>query len=169
VYDVAVCRRCGENAAQSFRFFFYATIGCKDSVAARKAGRTTPYVQSAGDLALLAGIVVIYITFGTFDLTKIVQTLATSPTPRLGSGTGWSIRATDVITGLLVLLVMTKSIQFPFHVWCTYGDGMRMGAFALVISHLCGHGLFKVTLFLNSGANIHKARVEFKLPPQRAA
>jgi NADH:ubiquinone oxidoreductase subunit 5 (subunit L)/multisubunit Na+/H+ antiporter MnhA subunit len=43
------------------------------------------------------------------------------------------------------------------------------GAFALVTCHLCTHGLFKATLFLNSGANIHKARVEFKLSPQRAA
>ncbi|MCP9462135.1 MAG: NADH-quinone oxidoreductase subunit L [Nitrospira sp.] len=218
----------------------------KDSDAARKAGRTTLYVQSAGDLALLAGIVMIFITFGTFDLTKIIQTLATSPTPRLGSGAGWSIKATDVVTGLLVLSVMTKSAQFPFHVWLpgtieaptpvsamlhagivnaggflvnrlapifgsapttlyllfmigamtaligastmltqssvkralvysTMGQMGYMvmecglGAFALGIFHLCAHGLFKATLFLNSGANIHKARVEFKLPPQRAA
>ncbi len=39
-----------------------------------------------------------------------------------------------------------------------------LGAFALAIFHLCAHGLFKATLFLNSGTNIHKARTEFKLP-----
>jgi len=42
-----------------------------------------------------------------------------------------------------------------------------LGAFALAIFHLCAHGLFKATLFLNSGAQIHKARTEFKLPEQR--
>lgn len=218
----------------------------QDSVSARKAGRVTLYVQGAGDLALLAGIVVIYMTFGTFELTKMFQTLATSPTtPQLGSGAWWSIRAPDVITGLLVLSVMTKSAQFPFHVWLpgtieaptpvsamlhagivnaggflvnrlaplfgsspttlyilfvvgaltaligastmltqssvkralvysTMGQMGYMvmecglGAFALGIFHLCAHGLFKATLFLNSGANIHKARIEFKLPRHRA-
>ncbi len=40
-----------------------------------------------------------------------------------------------------------------------------LGAFALAVFHLCAHGLFKATLFLNSGSVIHKARKEFKLPP----
>jgi NADH-quinone oxidoreductase subunit L len=40
-----------------------------------------------------------------------------------------------------------------------------LGAFALAVFHLCAHGLFKATLFLNSGVNIHKSRTEFKLPP----
>jgi NADH-quinone oxidoreductase subunit L len=39
-----------------------------------------------------------------------------------------------------------------------------LGAFALAIFHLCAHGLFKATLFLNSGTNIQRARTEFKLP-----
>jgi NADH-quinone oxidoreductase subunit L len=39
-----------------------------------------------------------------------------------------------------------------------------LGAFALAVFHLCAHGLFKATLFLNSGTNIQKARHEFKLP-----
>jgi NADH-quinone oxidoreductase subunit L len=43
-----------------------------------------------------------------------------------------------------------------------------LGAFALAIFHLCAHGLFKATLFLNSGTNIHRARTEFKLPSHHA-
>jgi NADH-quinone oxidoreductase subunit L len=43
-----------------------------------------------------------------------------------------------------------------------------LGAFALAVFHLCAHGLFKATLFLNSGSVIHKARTEFKLPPSAA-
>jgi NADH-quinone oxidoreductase subunit L len=43
-----------------------------------------------------------------------------------------------------------------------------LGAFALAIFHLCAHGLFKATLFLNSGAGIQKARAELRLPHQHA-
>jgi len=42
-----------------------------------------------------------------------------------------------------------------------------LGAFALAIFHLCAHGLFKATLFLNSGANIHRARLDFNVPGHR--
>lgn len=218
----------------------------KESAAARRAGRTTLRVQSLGDAALLAGIALIYTTFGTFDLTTLFQTLADSTAaPRLGAGTWWSVEAVNAVTALLILSVMTKSAQFPFHVWLpgtieaptpvsamlhagivnaggflvnrlaplfgsspttlyilfvvgaltaligastmltqssvkrtlvysTMGQMGYMvmecglGAFALAIFHLCAHGLFKATLFLNSGANIHKARTEFKLPAQHA-
>jgi len=43
-----------------------------------------------------------------------------------------------------------------------------LGAFALAIFHLCAHGLFKATLFLNSGTGIHRAKTEFKLPSHHA-
>jgi NADH-quinone oxidoreductase subunit L len=44
-----------------------------------------------------------------------------------------------------------------------------LGAFALAVFHLCAHGLFKATLFLNSGSNIHKARTEFRVPDSHSA
>lgn len=218
----------------------------RNSPAACKAGRIALRVQSLGDAALFVAIVLLYMKFGTFDLTALFQALnsATGPS-RLVAGLGWSIDAVSAITMLLILSVMTKSAQFPFHVWLpgtieaptpvsamlhagivnaggflvnrlaplfgstpttlyilfvvgaltaligastmltqssvkrtlvysTMGQMGYMvmecglGAFALAIFHLCAHGLFKATLFLNSGANIHKARTEFKLPPQHA-
>ena len=39
-----------------------------------------------------------------------------------------------------------------------------LGAFALAIFHLIAHGLFKATIFLNSGEVIHAARREPRLP-----
>src|SRR5262249_37911462 len=39
-----------------------------------------------------------------------------------------------------------------------------LGAFALAISHLIAHGLFKAPIFLNSGQVIHAARQEPRLP-----
>jgi NADH-quinone oxidoreductase subunit L len=214
------------------------------SRAARNAGRTTLRVQGFGDAALLVAVGLLYAAFGTFDLTRLPQLVSEAPAlPVFGAGTWWEIDAITAITLALILSVMTKSAQFPFHVWLpgtieaptpvsamlhagivnaggflvnrlaplyglaptalyvlfivgavtaligastmltqssikrtlvysTMGQMGYMvmecglGAFALAIFHLCAHGLFKATLFLNSGANIHKARTEFKLPEE---
>ncbi len=211
------------------------------SFAARMAGRTTLRVQGFGDAALLVGILLIYAKFGTFDLTELFRAIQSSPAPLLWAGTVFEINSITAITLLILIAVMTKSAQFPFHVWLPgtleaptpvsamlhagivnaggflvnrlaplYGiapmslhlmfliGGLTaligattmltqpsikrtlvystmgqmgymimecgLGAFALAVFHLCAHGLFKATLFLNSGANIQKARSEFKLP-----
>jgi len=39
-----------------------------------------------------------------------------------------------------------------------------LGAFSLAVFHLIAHGLFKATMFLNSGNVIHKARLEAHFP-----
>jgi NADH-quinone oxidoreductase subunit L len=214
------------------------------SPAAQRAGRTTLRVQGIGDAALLCGILLIYTAFGTFDIPTLFQTVKEGAAPMIGAGTWWETEVVSAVTLLLVLSIMTKSAQFPFHIWLpgtieaptpvsamlhagivnaggflvnrlaplyglapttlyvlfvvgaltaligastmltqpsikrtlvysTMGQMGYMvmecglGAFALAIFHLCAHGLFKATLFLNSGANIHKARTEFKLPEQQ--
>ena len=212
------------------------------SPTARKAGRTTLLVQGIGDAALLIAIILTYTTFGTLDLTELFQVVdSASSIPLFWKGTWWEINSITVITLVLVITIMTKSAQFPFHVWLPgtieaptpvsamlhagivnaggflinrlaplYGMAPTtlhilfvigaltvltgattmltqssikrtlvystmgqmgymvmecgLGAFALGIFHLCAHGLFKATLFLNSGTTIHRARTEFKLP-----
>ena len=201
-------------------------------------------MQGIGDAALLFGILLIYTAFGTFDIPTLFQTVKEGAAPMIGAGTWWETDVVSAVTLLLVLSIMTKSAQFPFHIWLpgtieaptpvsamlhagivnaggflvnrlaplyglapttlyvlfvvgaltaligastmltqpsikrtlvysTMGQMGYMvmecglGAFALAIFHLCAHGLFKATLFLNSGANIHKARTEFKLPEQQ--
>ncbi|MGD9725128.1 MAG: NADH-quinone oxidoreductase subunit L [Nitrospiraceae bacterium] len=219
----------------------------KVGVAASQAGRSVLYVQGIGDTALLVAIMLIYITFGTLDLTRLFQMINDMPArPIWGSGTWWEIDAITAVTLVLVMTVMTKSAQFPFHVWLSgtieaptpvsamlhagivnaggflvnrmaplYGlapDALYvlfvvgavtvligastmltqpsikrtlvystmgqmgymvmecgLGAFGLAIFHLAAHGLFKATLFLNSGAGIHKARTEFRLPGRHPA
>ncbi len=213
--------------------------------AAWQAGRTTLYVHGIGDAALLIGVVWLYAAFGTLDLPdlfRLVEQPSSVPTFRIAPD--WEISAVTVATLVLVVSVMTKSAQFPFHVWLSgtieaptpvsamlhagivnaggflvnrlaplYGMAPTtlhllfiigaltaligaatmltqpsikrtlvystmgqmgymvmecgLGAFALAIFHLCAHGLFKATLFLNSGSNIHRARIEFKLPGHR--
>jgi NADH-quinone oxidoreductase subunit L len=80
-----------------------------------------------------------------------------------------------VIGGLTALIgattMLTQSSIKRTLVYSTMGQMGYMimecglGAFALAVFHLCAHGLFKAALFLNSGANIHKARTEYQLPP----
>lgn len=90
----------------------------RQSLAARLAGRTTLRVQGLGDAALLAAIVMIYSAFGTFDLAALFARIQDStPLPIFGAGTWWEIEAVTAITLCMILSVMTKSAQFPFHIW----------------------------------------------------
>lgn len=218
----------------------------RESQAAREAGYTTICVQGLGDAALLVSVGLIYMMFGTLDLPILYQTWNSGATgPVFGEGTRWEISAGTVITLIMTLSVLTKSAQFPFHIWLPgtieaptpvsamlhagivnaggflvnrlaplYGSSPTtlhllfaigaltaligalimltqssikrtlvystmgqmgymimecgLGAFALAVFHLCAHGLFKATLFLNSGTNIHKARTDFTMPESHA-
>ena len=213
------------------------------SRAAREAGQKTFWTQGLGDVAFAVALVLLYGAYGTLDLTELfarLQGASASVSDSNALRTGLDVPL--VATLLLILSVMTKSAQFPFHVWLvgtieaptpvsalmhagivnaggflvnrlaplfsfapttmhllfviggvtaligasamltqtsvkrrlvysTMGQMGYMvmegglGAFALAVFHLCAHGLFKATLFLNSGSVIHKARTEFKLPP----
>jgi len=212
------------------------------SPAAGKAGRRTLWIQGIGDAAFLCSLVVLYHAYGTFDLSELFGRLQGTSAHLSIPGVGAEFDVASLTTVLLLLSVMTKSAQFPFHIWLPgtieaptpvsallhagivnaggflvnrlaplYGlapttlhlmfliGGLTaligattmltqssikrtlvystmgqmgymvmecgLGAFALAVFHLCAHGLFKATSFLNSGANIHKARGEFKLPP----
>lgn len=213
------------------------------SKAARGAGRRTLWIQGFGDLAFALGAAILYLGYGTLDLRELFDRVGTSSALTTGpNGLGPEFDAVSWSTLCFLVSVMTKSAQFPFHIWLpgtieaptpvsallhagivnaggflvnrlaplfgaapttlhlmflvgaatalvgaaamltqssvkrtlvysTMGQMGYMvmecglGAFALAVFHLCAHGLFKATLFLNSGANIHKARAEFKLPP----
>ena len=211
------------------------------SRAARDAGQKTFWVQGLGDAAFALVLLILYGSYGTLDVTELFARVQATPVT-LWAGLPLELDVPLVTTLLLLLSVMTKSAQFPFHFWLigtieaptpvsalmhagivnaggflvnrmaplfglapttlhllfviggltaligasamltqssvkrtlvysTMGQMGYMvmecglGAFALAVFHLCAHGLFKATLFLNSGAQIHKARTEFKLPP----
>ena len=208
---------------------------------AKEAGQKTFWVQSLGDAAFALVLLMFYAAYGTLDVTELFARVQATPVTVL-PGLSVELNVPLVATLLLLLSVMTKSAQFPFHFWLigtieaptpvsalmhagivnaggflvnrmaplfglapltlhllfviggltaligasamltqssvkrtlvysTMGQMGYMvmecglGAFALAVFHLCAHGLFKATLFLNSGAQIHKARTEFKLPP----
>ncbi len=87
------------------------------SLAARKAGRITLHVQGLGDAALLLGCVLIYLKFDTLDLPELFRRIQSSATPSLWSGTVFELNSVTAITLLILIAIMTKSAQFPFHVW----------------------------------------------------
>ncbi len=193
-----------------------------------------------GDVTFLAGIVLAYALYGTLEFpalfTKATESSVTfSPLP------GLDINGATAVTLLLFIGGMSKSAQFPFHIWLPHylyaptpatallhagiinaggflinrlaplfglssttlhvafvvgtltaivGATMMLaqndikktlgfstvgqmgymimecglGAFSLAVFHLIAHGLFKATMFLNSGNVIHKARQEAHFP-----
>ena len=193
-----------------------------------------------GDMAFLAGIVLAHSLFGTLEFPALFAKAAESAVI-LSPLPGVEIGGVTAVTLLLFVGGMSKSAQFPLHVWlprylyaptpatallhagiinaggflinrlaplfgmssttlhvafvvgtmtAILGASMMLGqndiknmlgfstigqmgymimecglgAFSLAVFHLIAHGLFKATVFLNSGNVIHKARMEPHVP-----
>jgi NAD(P)H-quinone oxidoreductase subunit 5 len=80
-----------------------------DRPEAIRAARKKFLISRLGDLALVAAIVVIVMTWGTFDLTASLQAAS-----RLRPDDQWALHSTGV---LVAIAAITKSAQFPFHSW----------------------------------------------------
>ncbi|MGA6827473.1 NADH-quinone oxidoreductase subunit L [Nitrospira sp. NS4] len=196
-----------------------------------------------GDIAFLAGIVLAHALYGTLEFPALFARAAES-TAVISLLPGLDISGVTAVTLLLFIGGMSKSAQFPFHIWLPHylyaptpatallhagiinaggflinrlaplfglssttlhvafvvgtltavlGATMMLaqndikktlgfstvgqmgymimecglGAFSLAVFHLIAHGLFKATVFLNSGNVIHKARQEAHLPHAR--
>ncbi|MGH7206922.1 MAG: proton-conducting transporter membrane subunit, partial [Nitrospiraceae bacterium] len=71
-----------------------------------------------GDVAFLAGIVLAYRLYGTLDFPPLFARAAEVPsTLSLWPGSGLEISAVTAITLLIFIGAMSKSAQFPMHVW----------------------------------------------------
>lgn len=203
------------------------------------AGKTFTLLR-IGDVAFLTGVVLAYRAYGTLEFPQLfIKAAQMQETFSLG---GFSIGAPTVITLLIFVGAMSKSVQFPMHTWLagnlyaptpvtallhagiinaggflmnrlaplyglspatlhfalvigvlttllgatmmlTQNDIKKtlahstigqmgymimecgLGGFALAIFHLIAHGLFKATVFLDSGHIIHAARREPRHPP----
>lgn len=79
--------------------------------AARHAAWTKFAISRLGDAFLIAALVLIYKAFGTFELSEVYAQIE-----RLGSESVVTGRHV-AISWLLMLGAITKSAQFPFHVW----------------------------------------------------
>ncbi len=193
-----------------------------------------------GDAAFLAGIVLAYALYGTLEFPALFAKAAESDAV-LSLLPGVELSGATAVTLLLLIGGMSKSAQFPLHIWLSWylyaptpatallhagiinaggflinrlaplfglssttlhvafvvgtltailGATMMLvqndikktlgfstigqmgymvmecglGAFSLAAFHLIAHGLFKATVFLNSGNVIHKARQEAHMP-----
>ena len=87
----------------------------------------TPTVQGAfrtftmlrvGDIAFLSGIVLAYGLYGTLDFQQLfIRAAEAQTTISLWSGGGLEIRTATAITLLIFIGAMSKSAQFPLHMW----------------------------------------------------
>ena len=76
--------------------------------AAARAAVKAFWITKAGDVGMLVGIVMLFRTAGTFDITELHSLAASNALPLAGL---------SIITFCLYLGAMGKSAQFPFHVW----------------------------------------------------
>jgi NADH-quinone oxidoreductase subunit L len=230
---------------QILSFLLYLLIHNHTHAATLNSAFRTFTLLRTGDVAFLAGTVLAYALYGTLEFPELFSAAAQS-TATLTILPGVEIGGTTAVTLLLLVGAMSKSAQFPFHIWLPHylyaptpvtallhagiinaggflinrlaplfgsspmtlhaaffigtltavlGASMMLaqndiknmlgfstigqmgymvmecglGAFALAVFHLIAHGLFKATVFLNSGNVIAKARLEphFPHPPQQ--
>jgi NADH-quinone oxidoreductase subunit L len=225
---------------QLISWMLYLLVHNYSHPASVQGAAKTYTVLRIGDVAFLAGVVLAYRTYGTLEFPQLfIKAAQTLETFSLG---GLSIGAPTVITLLIFIGAMSKSVQFPMHIWLpgnlyaptpvtallhagiinaggflmnrlaplyglspatlhfalaigllttllgatmmlTQNDIKKtlahstigqmgymimecgLGGFALAIFHLIAHGLFKATVFLDSGHVIHAARREPRHPP----
>ncbi len=101
---------------------------------ARQGARMALAVTASGGLALLGGIILLYLITGTFELTGILAS-------------NREIVAHPLYTPMLVLVVLgafTKSAQFPFHFWLP----QAMAAPTPVSAYLHSATMVKAGVFL---------------------
>lgn len=71
-----------------------------------------------GDIAFLMGIVVAYALYGTLDLRQLFIRAGEVPVIfSLWPAGGWEFSGTTVVTLLIFVGAMSKSAQFPLHLW----------------------------------------------------
>jgi NADH-quinone oxidoreductase subunit L len=71
----------------------------------------------AGDLAFLAGIALAYHLYGTVQFAQLFERAAADQTLFALFGTGLEITGATAVTLLIFIGAMSKSVQFPLHMW----------------------------------------------------
>lgn len=74
-------------------------------------------ILRAGDLAFLSGIVLAYHVYGTVKFIELFDRAALDQTSFALFGSGFEVPATTLITILIFIGGMSKSAQFPLHMW----------------------------------------------------
>jgi NAD(P)H-quinone oxidoreductase subunit 5 len=85
--------------------------------AAKKAAWRKFVISRVGDVALVAALILTYSVFGTFELKEIFEIVKTHGNWEPLQVLGFSLNPAALVGSLYVIGAMTKSAQFPFHIW----------------------------------------------------
>jgi NAD(P)H-quinone oxidoreductase subunit 5 len=88
-----------------------------DREAAQKAAWRKFVISRIGDLSLVIALVLTYSVFGTFELREIFEIARTHGAWDPIHILGLSLNPCALVGSLYVIGAMTKSAQFPFHIW----------------------------------------------------
>jgi NADH-quinone oxidoreductase subunit L len=115
-----------------------------------------------GDVAFLAGIVLAYHLYGTLEFPDLFAK-ATSTIVTLSLIPGWEINGATAVTLLLFIGGMSKSAQFPLHVWLPRSLYAPTPVHALLHAGIINAGGFLINrlapLFGMSSTTLHVAFV----------
>ena len=83
---------------------------------ARSSFRTF-IMMRVGDIAFLAGIVLAFHFYGTVEFSQLFERAQTTPITLRPFGSGFEMSGVTVVTLLIFVGAMSKSAQFPLHMW----------------------------------------------------
>ncbi|MGE5711886.1 MAG: proton-conducting transporter membrane subunit, partial [Nitrospira sp.] len=116
----------------------------------------------AGDIAFLAGIVLAHQLYGTLEFPDLFAK-ATEAAVTLSPLPGWEISGATAVTLLLLIGGMSKSAQFPLHIWLPHYLYAPTPATALLHAGIINAGGFLINrlapLFGLSSTTLHVAFV----------
>ena len=126
---------------------------------ARSSFRTFIMLR-AGDIAFLAGIVLAYQLWGTIEFSVLFERSAATPITLLKVG-GFELSGATAVTLLLFVGAMSKSAQFPLHMWLPDFLFAPTPITALLHAGIINAGGFLMTrlapLYVQSPATLHVA------------
>ena len=98
-------------------FLFLLSHNYSHPATVREAFKTFTILR-VGDVAFLSGIVLAYRLYGTLDLPRLFTRAAEVQTAfTVGGGTLLTINGATAVTFLIFVGAMSKSAQFPMHLW----------------------------------------------------
>jgi len=101
---------------QILSYLLYLLIHNHTHAATLEGASRTFTILRLGDAAFLAGVVLAYSLYGTLEFPDLFAAAMTS-TATLPLWPGMEIDGATAVTLLLLIGAMSKSAQFPFHIW----------------------------------------------------
>ena len=165
---VLICMVSGSNLMMLFLFwqvlsYLLYVLAHNHGHAGTLAGAFKTFtLLRVGDIAFLAGIVLAHQLYGTLEFPDLLAK-ATEAAVTLSPLPGWEISGATAVTLLLLIGGMSKSAQFPLHIWLPHYLYAPTPATALLHAGIINAGGFLINrlapLFGLSSTTLHVAFV----------